>query len=98
MPPPFKNGGGAYSITAVSTYDPNIGFRSLSFEKISLLNSYFIHRNIIIKYRSSSNLGKIHLLLWELWSLFNYIVWLKMVSVHYLLKIVYWIHILYTCI
>ena len=57
-------GEGAYSITAVRTYVrtyipyvPNIGFRSLSFEKISLLDSYFIHRYIIIKYRSSSNLG-----------------------------------------
>ena len=102
---------GAYSITAVRTYSitavrmyalyvpyvQNIGFRSLSFEKINLLNSYFIHRYIIIKYRSSSNLGKIHPLLWELWPLFNDIVWLKMVSVHYSLKrLVYWIHILYT--
>ena len=48
-------GVGAYSITAVRknvyTYVPNIGYRSLSFEKISLLDSYFIHRYIIVKYR-----------------------------------------------
>ena len=78
-------------------YVLSIGFRSLSFEKISLLDSYLIHRYIIIKNRSNSNLGKIHLLLWELLPLFNYIVWLKMVAVHYLLKrLVYWIPILYT--
>ena len=40
--------------TYVRTYVPNIGFRSLSFEKISLLDSYFIHRSII-RYMSSSN-------------------------------------------
>ena len=85
------------SVHTYVPYNPNIGFRSLSFEKISLLDSYFIHRYIIIICRSSSNLGKIHLLLWELWPLFNNIVWLKMVSFHYLLKrLVYWIHILYT--
>ena len=37
------------------------------FEKISVLNSYFIHRYIIINYRSSSILDKIRQLLWELW-------------------------------
>ena len=47
------------------------GFRSLSFEKIGILESYFIHRYIIIKYRSSLNLCIIHLLLWELWPLFG---------------------------
>ena len=31
------------------------GFRSLSFDKISIWDSYFIHRYIIIKYRSRSN-------------------------------------------
>ena len=30
------------------------GFRSITFEKISVLDSYFIHKHIIIKYRSSS--------------------------------------------
>ena len=49
------------------------GFHSLSSEKISLLDSYFIHRYLIIKYRSSLNLCIIHLLLWELWPLFGFI-------------------------
>ena len=49
------------------------GFCSLSFVKVSILNSYFIHRYIIIKYRSSSNLGIIQLILWELWPLFGFI-------------------------
>ena len=30
------------------------GFRAISFEFIGVLDSYFIHRYIIIKYRSSS--------------------------------------------
>ena len=29
------------------------GFRFITFEKISILDSYFIHEHIIIKYRSS---------------------------------------------
>ena len=29
------------------------GFRSITFEKISELDSYFIHKHVIIKYRSS---------------------------------------------
>ena len=29
------------------------GFRAISFEYIGVLDSYFIHRYIIIKYRSS---------------------------------------------
>ena len=41
------------------------GFRSISFENISVLDSYFIHRCIIIKYRSSSIKGKIHQLIWS---------------------------------
>ena len=49
------------------------GFRLLSFEKIRFLDSYFIHRYIIIKYRPSLNLGIIDLLLWELWPLFGFI-------------------------
>ena len=36
------------------------GFRAISFEYIGELDSYFIHRYIIIKYRSSSSMGKIH--------------------------------------
>ena len=43
------------------------GFRAISFEYIGVLDSYFIHRYIIIKYRSSSIMDKIHLLLSELW-------------------------------
>ena len=45
------------------------GFRAISFENIGVLDSYFIHRYIIIKYRSSSIMDKIHLLLSELWPL-----------------------------
>ena len=98
---PFINGRGAYSITAVRTYVPyvpNIGSRSLSFEKISLLDSYYINRYIIINYRSSSNLGKINLLLCKLWPL-STILFGKYGFRSYLLKIlVCWIHIIYTCI
>ena len=36
------------------------GLRAISFEYIGVLDSYFIHRYIIIKYRSSSITGKIH--------------------------------------
>ena len=36
------------------------GFRAISFENIGVLDSYFIQRYIIIKYRSSSITGKIH--------------------------------------
>ena len=53
-------------------------FLLLSFKKISVLDSYFIHQYIIIKYRSSSILGKIHQLLQELWPFFQL---QKMVSV-----------------
>ena len=42
-------------------------FLSIFFEKISVLDSYFIHRYMITKYRSSSIEGKIHHLSWELW-------------------------------
>ena len=48
-------------------------FSSILFEKVSvLLYSYFIHRYIIIKYRSTSTLDKMLQLLWELWSFFNF--------------------------
>ena len=70
------------------------GFRAISFEYIGLLDSYFIHRYIIIKYRSSSITGKFHRLLSELWPLISV---RKMVSGRYLLKtLVNWIHISYT--
>ena len=36
------------------------GFQAVSFEHSYVLDSYFIHRYIIIKYRSSSIAGKIH--------------------------------------
>ena len=45
------------------------GFQVISFENIGVLDSYFIHRYIIIKYRSSSIMDKIHRLLSELWPL-----------------------------
>ena len=77
MPPPFIMGGGAYSITLVRTsVRPYVrpvrtknGFRAISFENIGVLDSYFIHRYIIIKYRSSSIMDKIHQLVSELWPL-----------------------------
>ena len=70
------------------------GFRAISFEYIGELDSYFIKRYIIIKYRSSSITDKINQLLSELWPLIS--VW-KMVSGRYLLNtLVYWIHISYT--
>ena len=43
------------------------GFRAISFEYIGVLDSYFIHRYIIIKYMSSSIMDKIHRFLSELW-------------------------------
>ena len=44
-------------------------FLAISFEFIGVLDSYHIHRYIIIKYRSSSIKDKIHQLLSELWPL-----------------------------
>ena len=86
MPPPFIMGG-AYSITLVRTYVHTYvhtyvrtyvrpvrtknGFRVISFKYIGLLDSYFIHRYISIKYRSSSITDKIHRLLSELWPLIS---------------------------
>ena len=70
------------------------GFWAISFEYIGELESYFIQRCIIIKYRSSSITDKIHQLLSELWPLIS--IW-KMVSGRYLLNtLVYWIRISYT--
>ena len=34
------------------------GFRAISFEYVGVLDSYFIHRYVIIKYRSSSIMDK----------------------------------------
>ena len=68
-----------------------IGFRAISFEYSDVLDSYFIHRYIIIKYRSSTITGKIHPLLSELWPLISV---RKMVSGRYLLNTLEnWIHI-----
>ena len=70
------------------------GFRAISFEYIGELDSYFMHRYIIIKHRSIWIMDKIHQLLLELWPLISI---LKMVSGRYLLNtLVYWIHISYT--
>ena len=41
------------------------GFCSITFEKISELDSYFIREHIIIKYRSSSIEGKINNYFWS---------------------------------
>ena len=42
-----------------------------NFEKISVLDSYFKHKHIIVKYRSSSIQGKIYQLFLELRAFFN---------------------------
>ena len=36
------------------------GFRAIPFEYVGVLDSYFIHRYVIIKYRSSSITDKFH--------------------------------------
>ena len=46
------------------------GFRSISFEKISVFH-IFVCRYMIIKYRSSLIWGKICQLLWELWPFYQ---------------------------
>ena len=60
--------GHAYSITpvcmcvcSIHTSSMENGFCSISFDKISVLDSYFIHRYVVVKYRSRSLKGKIHL-------------------------------------
>ena len=64
-------GGHIASPLSVRTYIRPVrtknGFRAISFEYIGVLDSYFIHRYIIIKYRSSSITDQIHLFLSELW-------------------------------
>ena len=82
--PAIYNGGGHIAsplsvrtyITYVRTYVRTSrtyenGFRAISLENIGVLDSYFIHRYIIIKYRSSSIMDKIHQLLSELWPLIS---------------------------
>ena len=76
MPPPFIMGGGHIASplsvhTYVRTGRTKNGFRVISFENNGVLDSYFIHRYIIIKYRSSSIMDKIHQLLSELWPLIS---------------------------
>ena len=51
------------------------GFCSITFEKISELDSYLIHKHIIIKYRSSLIQGKIHQLFLELQAFINVEKW-----------------------
>ena len=77
--PAIYNGGGGHITsplsvrTYVRTYVRPVrtknGFRAISFVCIGLLDSYFIHRYISIKYRSSSITDKIHQLSSELWPL-----------------------------
>ena len=75
MPPPFIMGGGGHIASPLSiriTSRPihmKNGFQAISFEYIGVLDLYFIHRYIIIKYRSSLITDKIHRLLSELWPL-----------------------------
>ena len=81
MPPPFIMGGGGggdiaspLSVCTSRTSCPvrtKNGFRAISFENIGVLDSYFIYRYIIIKYRSSLIMDKIHQLLSELWPLIS---------------------------
>ena len=70
------------------------GFRAISFEYSHVLDSYFIHRYIIIKYRSSSITGKIHQLLSELWPLISYENGFRAISFEYIGEMdSYFIHI-----
>ena len=82
MPPPFIVGGGGGQIASPLSVCPSVctyvhpvrtknGFRAISFEYIGVLDSYFIHRYISIKYRSSSIADKIRRLLSELWPLIS---------------------------
>ena len=74
--------------------DTKNGFRAISSEYNGESDSYFTHRYIIIKYRSSLITDKIHQLLSELWPLISI---RKMVSVRYLLNtLVNRIHISHT--
>ena len=61
----------------------NNGFQAISFEYIGILDSYFIHRYIIIKYRSSLIKDKSSGYCLELCPLISV---RKMVSGRYLLK------------
>ena len=60
-------------------------YRAISYEYSNVYDSYFIHRYIIIKNRSSSITGKIHQLLSELQAkvkLAQEKVWLDELTVH----------------
>ena len=66
MPPPFSVSVPMYicpSVHSIHTYQVKNGFHLISFEKISISDSYFIHRYIIIKYRSTLIEGRLHQLL-----------------------------------
>ena len=78
MPPPFVIGGHIASPLSVRPYVRPVrtknSFWAISFVYIGVLDSDFIHRYIIIKYRSSSinnNTDKIHRLISELWPLIS---------------------------
>ena len=47
------------------------GFRAISFEYVGVLDSYFIHSYVIIKYMSRLIMDKIHQLFLELWPFVN---------------------------
>ena len=53
MPPTIFNGG-SYSVKAAPYLRTKNGFCKISFEKINVLDLYFIHRYVIIKYSSRS--------------------------------------------
>ena len=55
------------------------GFRMLTFEIVSVLDTYSVHRYIIIRYLSSSNKEKNHQLLKGLLPFFHFII-LKMLE------------------
>ena len=67
MPVPFLMGWVGYNLT-LPVHTKN-SFRVISVDIIGALDSYFIHRYIIIKYRSNSIKDKIHRSLSELWPL-----------------------------
>ena len=52
--PTIFSGGHIVSQLSIRMSSTKNGYRSLSFEKSSVLDSYFIHRYIIIKRRSNS--------------------------------------------
>ena len=57
-------------VMALDLYMKN-GFQAIYFENSNVLDSYFIHRYVFIKYRSSSITDKIRRLLLEFWPFVN---------------------------